>query len=360
MSPVHAVILALVQAITEFLPVSSTAHLILVPWLLGWEDHGLLFDIALHLGTLAGVIVYFFKTWVRLAFLAIGREVWKPDPGEPDYDLYQNPKLFLYLVAATLPAGLAGLALKDLVESTLRSPVVIGVMLIAVGLLIYLAEKAGTFRRDLGKLSFRDAMLIGCAQAVALIPGTSRSGVTISTAMLLGISRHAARFSFLLSTPIILGAGLKASLDARRRRRPGRRSGGVRAGRRRGGGVRIHRHRGLPALPAASHDANLCHLPRGSWHNRIGSCVILPPAGGRLIHVPFPFESTDKEGQQRNENLTDVESAAQRAGRVCFADGRRRGDPRPDFVSSPGSVVERGERSRRDAEPHRRSRRLVL
>ncbi|MBI1357148.1 MAG: undecaprenyl-diphosphatase UppP [Acidobacteria bacterium] len=215
MSILHAVVLALVQAVTEFLPVSSTAHLILVPWLLGWQDHGLLFDIALHMGTLAAVIAYFFKTWVRLAFLAIGKEVWKPPPGEPDYDLYQNPRLFLYLVASTLPAGVAGLILKDFVESTLRSPVVIGVMLIAVGLLIYVAEKTGTFRRDLGQLTLRDAMVIGAAQALALIPGTSRSGITISAAMLLGISRHsAARFSFLLSTPIILGAGLKASLDA--------------------------------------------------------------------------------------------------------------------------------------------------
>lgn len=215
MSILHAVILALVQAATEFLPVSSTAHLILVPWLLGWEDHGLLFDIALHLGTLAAVIVYFFKTWVRLAFLAVGKEVWKPAPGDPDSDLFENPKLFLYLVAATFPAGIAGLALKDFVESTLRSPVVIGVMLIAVGLLLYAAEKTGTFRRDLSDLSFRDAMLIGCAQAVALIPGTSRSGITMATAMFLGVTRHsAARFSFLLSTPIILGAGLKASLDA--------------------------------------------------------------------------------------------------------------------------------------------------
>ena len=107
MSVFHAVVLAIVQALTEFLPVSSTAHLILVPWLLGWADHGLLFDIALHLGTLAAVLVYFAKTWIRLLFLAIGKEVWKPAPGEPDADLFENPRLFLFLVAATLPAGRA-------------------------------------------------------------------------------------------------------------------------------------------------------------------------------------------------------------------------------------------------------------
>jgi undecaprenyl-diphosphatase len=211
----HAVVLALVQALTEFLPVSSSAHLILVPWLLGWADHGLLFDIALHAGTVMAVMAYFFKTWVRLAFLAVGKEVWKPAPGEPDYDLYENPKLFLYLIAATIPAGIAGLALKDYVESTLRSPFVIGVMLIGIGLLIAYAERKGSFKRDLDRVSLRDAMAIGFAQAVALIPGTSRSGITISTAMLLGLTRHsAARFSFLLSTPIILGAAAKAALDA--------------------------------------------------------------------------------------------------------------------------------------------------
>ena len=211
----HALILALVQALTEFLPVSSSAHLILTPWLLGWPDHGLLFDIALHLGTLVAVLFYFAKTWVRLAFLAIGREVLKPLPGEIDHDLYENPKLLWLLVAATFPAGIAGLFLKDFIETVLRSPAVIGVMLIVVGLLMAAVEKRGGLVRDLNRVSLGDAMAVGCAQALALIPGTSRSGITITTAMFLGITRHsAARFSFLLSTPIILGAGLKAFLDA--------------------------------------------------------------------------------------------------------------------------------------------------
>lgn len=211
----HALILALVQALTEFLPISSSAHLILTPWLLGWPDHGLLFDIALHLGTLVAVLLYFFKTWVRLVFLAVGREVWKPKPGEVDHDLYANPRLFWMLVAATIPAGLAGLFFKDFIETVLRSPVVIGVMLISVALLMAAVEKRGGLVRDLGRMSLGDAMAVGCAQALALIPGTSRSGITITTAMFLGISRHsAARFSFLLSSPIILGAGVKAVLDA--------------------------------------------------------------------------------------------------------------------------------------------------
>jgi undecaprenyl-diphosphatase len=211
----HALILALVQALTEFLPVSSSAHLILTPWLLGWPDHGLLFDIALHLGTLVAVLLYFAKTWVRIAFLAVGREVLKPKPGEIDHDLYENPRLLWLLIAATFPAGIAGLFLKDFIETALRSPAVIGVMLIVVGLLMAAVEKRGGLIRNLNRVSFGDAMTIGCAQALALIPGTSRSGITITTAMFLGITRHsAARFSFLLSTPIILGAGLKAFLDA--------------------------------------------------------------------------------------------------------------------------------------------------
>ena len=210
----QAVVLALVQAATEFLPVSSTAHLILVPWLLGWEDHGLLFDIALHLGTLVAVLIYFAKTWIRLLFLAFGRRVLAPAPDDPDRDLYANPKLFWYLVAATFPAGIAGLLLKDYVETVFRSPFVVGFMLIAIGLVLAWAERAGTFRRDLGHVSFLDAMIIGCAQALALVPGTSRSGITISAGLFRGMDRaSAARFSFLLSSPIILGASAKAALD---------------------------------------------------------------------------------------------------------------------------------------------------
>jgi undecaprenyl-diphosphatase len=211
---IQAVILALVQAATEFLPVSSTAHLILVPWLLGWKDQGLLFDIALHIGTLAAVLIYFAKTWIRLLFLAFGRKVLRPEPGDPDEDLYANPKLFWFLVAATFPAGIAGLLLQDYVESVLRSPLVIGFMLVAIGLVLAWAERAGTFRLDLGHISFRDAMIIGFAQALALVPGCSRSGITISAALFRGVNRSAAaRFSFLLSSPIILGAAAKTALD---------------------------------------------------------------------------------------------------------------------------------------------------
>lgn len=211
----QVVVLALVQAVTEFLPISSTAHLILVPWLLGWDDHGLLFDVALHLGTVAAVLAYFSKTWVRLLFLIVGRKVFEPPPGHPDEDLYQNPRLFAYLAAATFPAGIAGLLLEDYVETTLRSPLVIGVMLILIGFMIWRAERIGRMERDLSSVSLGEALLIGCAQAVALIPGTSRSGITIATGLFLGMRRAAAaRFSFLLASPIILGASAKAGYNA--------------------------------------------------------------------------------------------------------------------------------------------------
>lgn len=195
--PVYqAVILGLVQGITEFLPISSTAHLILVPWVLGWRDPGLTFDVALHVGTLLAVVVYFARTWVRLAAMALRGT---------------NPRLLWFLAAATAPGALAGLALESWVETTLRSPYVIAAMMIGVAGLIWWAEKTARMTKDLGQVTLGDAMTVGVAQAVAIIPGTSRSGITMAAAMWRGVERSAsARFSFLLSTPIIAGATLKA------------------------------------------------------------------------------------------------------------------------------------------------------
>ena len=210
----QVVVLALVQAATEFLPISSTAHLIVVPWLFGWRDQGLLFDVALHLGTVIGVLLYFAKTWIRLLFLAVGRKVMPAGRDEPDSDLEDNPRLFAYLVAATFPAGIAGLFFEDYVKTTLRSPLVVAVMLIVIGLVIWWAERVSRRERNLGSVSLGDALAIGFAQALALIPGTSRSGITISVGLFRGLERTAAaRFSFLLSSPIILGASLKAGWD---------------------------------------------------------------------------------------------------------------------------------------------------
>lgn len=210
----QVVVLALVQGITEFLPISSTAHLALVPWVFGWKDPGLAFDIALHLGTLVAVAAYFGRTWIRVFFLAFGRRVLPASGNDSDRDLYANPRLFWFLVAATIPAGVAGLALQKYAETTLRNPLIIAGMMIGVGLLIWWAERRGPFEKDLGHLTLGDALAIGMAQALAVVPGTSRSGITMATALVRGVDRPAAaRFSFLLSTPIIAGAALKAGHD---------------------------------------------------------------------------------------------------------------------------------------------------
>ncbi len=210
----QAVVLALVQAFTEFLPVSSSAHLVLVRWLLGWDDPGLAFDIALHFGTLLALAAYFTRTWIRILGLAVGRKLLEPPPGHTDRDLYESPHLLWFLAAGTLPAGFAGLALQDVIESHLRSPSVIGAMLIGVGALIWWAERTGRMKRGLDSLPFAAAMLIGCAQAIALVPGTSRAGITIAAGLFLGLTRQAAaRFSFLLAMPVVAGAALKAGLE---------------------------------------------------------------------------------------------------------------------------------------------------
>lgn len=210
----QAVILALVQALTEFLPISSSAHLVLVRWFLGWDDPGLAFDVALHFGTLLALAAYFARTWVRVVGLAVGRQVLKPDPDHPDRDLYAAPHLLWFLAASTVPAAVAGLALQDIIEAHLRSPVVIGWMLVAVGIVIWWAERSGRLQQGLDGLPFRGAMLIGCAQALALVPGTSRAGITIAAGLFLGLTRPAAaRFSFLLAMPIVLGAAVKTGAD---------------------------------------------------------------------------------------------------------------------------------------------------
>jgi undecaprenyl-diphosphatase len=206
----QAIVLAIVQGFTEFLPISSSAHLFLVPWLLGWPDQGLDFDIALHLGTLIAVLIYFFKDWLQVLGLAIGQQ-W----GDNE-ELAQAPKLLWYLVLASVPAGIIGLLFKDTIETQLRNPYVMGAMMITVGILLFLGERVGSRRRHIGEVTLGDSLLIGCSQALALIPGTSRSGITITTGLFRGLTRGAAaRFSFLLSTPIIAASGLKALLDLR-------------------------------------------------------------------------------------------------------------------------------------------------
>ncbi len=188
-----AVVMGIVQGLTEFFPVSSTAHLILFPWFFGWggEVNSLTFDVALHGGTLMALLVFFYRDWMNL--------------------LLRDRMLLLYLLLATIPAGLAGVLLKDYVESTLRSPLVIVCTLVGVGILMLLAEGHARARRGkpMSSLSLADSLFIGLAQAVALIPGVSRSGMTITAGLYRDVTREsAARFSFLLSAPVIGGAFL--------------------------------------------------------------------------------------------------------------------------------------------------------
>jgi len=200
----QAVILALVQAVTEFLPISSTAHLFLFPWLLGWNDPGLDYTVVVHAGTLIGVILYFLKTWLELGLAGLG--IRYPAGAAPE-EIRTNRKLFWYIVAGTAPAALAGVLLEKHIETTFRSPVLMGSMLILVGVVMWVAEQRSPLARGMQSLTLGDALLIGTAQAIALVPGVSRSGITIVAGLVRGMTREAAaRFTFLLATPIIAGA----------------------------------------------------------------------------------------------------------------------------------------------------------
>ncbi|WP_370979302.1 undecaprenyl-diphosphate phosphatase [Agaribacterium sp. ZY112] len=200
MDIVHALVLALIQGVTEFLPISSSGHLILPKEVLGWPDQGLAFDVAVHVGTLAAVVLYFRRD---LAAIIVGGL--KSCTGDFSDS---NAKLAWMIVFATIPAGLAGLLFNDFIEAHLRSTAVIASTTIVFGLLLAFADKTAAFNKDLLSLGIKAALIIGCAQALALIPGTSRSGITITAALLLGFNREsAAKFSFLMSVPIIVLSG---------------------------------------------------------------------------------------------------------------------------------------------------------
>lgn len=207
----QAVFLAVLQGLTEFLPISSSAHLALAPWLFGWRDQGLAFDIALHFGTLLGVLVYFAKDWWHILAGALGRPPEGPEEA-------QVPRHMLWMLAAgTVPVGVAGLLLKNAAETVFRTPWVIGTMLILVGLLMAWAERSARFSRQIRDITWTDALAVGAAQALAVVPGTSRSGITLVAGLFRGLDRaSAARFSFLLGTPAIAAAAADAFLDLHR------------------------------------------------------------------------------------------------------------------------------------------------
>jgi undecaprenyl-diphosphatase len=204
----HAVVLGIVQGLTEFLPVSSSAHLTVIPYVMGWQDQGLAFDIALHFGTLLAVLGYFFRDWVQVIAQGFGVGI-----GD-DPQLKQNKMLLWLLVAATIPAGVIGLLFEKKAEAAGDNFYIVGTLLIVMGLFMWWAEKVGKRQREIGKITMTDAMLIGVGQALAVVPGVSRSGTTISVGLFRNLDRPAAaRFSFLLSTPIIAGAAAKKFID---------------------------------------------------------------------------------------------------------------------------------------------------
>ncbi len=197
------ILLGLVQGLTEFLPISSTAHLRVVPALLGWQDPGAAYSAVVQLGTLAAVLVYFFSDlWAMTKAWALGLV-----SGRPFAE--RDARLAWILIVGTLPVGVLGLLFQDLIETSLRSLWVVGAALIALALLLALAEAMGKRSRDQSEIGWLDGLWIGAAQALALIPGASRSGVTITAGLFLGLKRaDAARFSFLLSVPAVAASGL--------------------------------------------------------------------------------------------------------------------------------------------------------
>jgi undecaprenyl-diphosphatase len=202
------VVLAVVQGLTEFLPISSTAHLYLTSWLLGWQTEALDFDIMLHVGTLVALVIYFFRDWVQIVGQAFGMRIGH------DNELRLNHMLLWLLVIGTVPIAVIGFLFNKQAESTWRNPFVMGVMMIVVGVLMWLAENSSRRSRDLASVNAPDAVVVGVAQALAVIPGTSRSGISISAGLFRNLSRQtAARFSFLLSAPAIAGAAGKALWD---------------------------------------------------------------------------------------------------------------------------------------------------
>jgi len=192
----EAIVLGAVQGLAEFLPVSSSAHLVLVPWLFKWDDPGLVFDVALHLGTLVALLAYYWREWVLMGASIFNRD-------------RERRHLLMMLVVASVPGAIIGVLLEKQAEANFRSPLLIAVAMAALGVALWLFDRSAPQRRKISEITFGDALLIGLSQAFAIVPGVSRSGSTITTARMLRLERaDAAHFSFLMATPIIAGAGL--------------------------------------------------------------------------------------------------------------------------------------------------------
>ena len=217
MTIIKAVVLGLVQGLTEFMPVSSSAHLIIIPWLFHWDDPGLAYDVALHLGTLFALLWYFRSDWARLVRAGIDSIRERKISGDIDR------RLVWFLIIATIPGVIIGLLAEGRIEELFHQPgaahgnvamIALAVVIALLGAVLFIVERVARHRRRLDQITLNDSMIIGLAQGLAIFPGVSRSGSTITAGLALGLQREtAARFSFLLSTPIILSAGLKSIYD---------------------------------------------------------------------------------------------------------------------------------------------------
>lgn len=216
----QSIVLGIVQGLTEFLPISSSAHLIIVPWLLGWDNAvitSLPFDVALHLGTLISVLAYFWQDWVRLVRAGAASIVERKIGSDPDR------RLAWFIVIGCIPGALVGALAESKVEEIFHAPdtplvaqtvIVLALIFAALGFFLFLAERVAKHLRGMEQLKLWDALIVGAAQALAVFPGVSRSGATITAGLFLGLKRDvAAKFSFLLGAPIIAGAGLKSMVD---------------------------------------------------------------------------------------------------------------------------------------------------
>jgi undecaprenyl-diphosphatase len=216
LDPLQAAILGLVQGLTEFLPVSSSAHLVIVPWLFGWPDPGIAFDVALHMGTVIAVLAYFWRDWLNI-IQGLLRVVSTRRIDDP------QGKLGVYILLGTIPGVIAGLLLETRIDESFHSAdpsrqangiLIIAVLMIALAVALFLAERLARHRLDITQLTLGAALGVGLAQALAVLPGVSRSGSTITAGLFAGLKREAAaRFSFLLGTPIIVGSGIKKGYD---------------------------------------------------------------------------------------------------------------------------------------------------
>jgi len=217
MTILHAIILGIIQGVAEFLPISSSGHLVITPYILNWSYQGLDFDIALHLGTIIAVIAYFWSDWIKI----IGNAINLDSKSQPDFDklirVASDKKqkteyphnLFWIIIFASIPAAIAGYFLENLAEHALRNPLLIAIFLAVFALLLWLAESVGNNTTKIKDIGYAKGFIVGVAQAIALFPGVSRSGVTTTAGLFLNLNRSdATKFSFLLATPAILGAFL--------------------------------------------------------------------------------------------------------------------------------------------------------